>query len=396
MATQEFVKLVSDFTVDLFRTFPEYEEKQKAGELHEGYLACIEYQATRQTQDVSADIPADIPESIESLYTELSTTLPKKFFDILYKNEDAVFDKDVVIFPSIDIHYLWSQDLSEHTRDILWNYLHLFLFSVLGNTDATTFGDTAKLFEAIDENTLKEKLQETVENMQSMFDSSFASFTDTSGAFTAQDIPNADELHKHVESMMNGKIGALAKEIAEETAQELDLNMDEVTDMNDVFKKLFQNPQKLFSMMQNIGKKLDTKMKEGGFKESELMEEAKTMMEQMKSMPGMKNFTKMMGKGMGGLGGMSGMPNFGAMQSQLQTNMKRAKQRERMAAKLEQKQTQFKTMEKFTVGEGASPYRTARSFKEDAEKALHTNHGANPTTKKSGKKAPRKKKRTKK
>lgn len=359
MATQEFVKLVSDFTVDLFRTFPEYEEKQKAGELHEGYLACIEYQATQ-------DLSADIPESVESLYTELSTTLPKKFFDILYKNEESVF-QDIELFPSIDLHYLWSQELSQHTRDILWNYLHLFLFSVLGNTDASTFGDTAKLFEAIDENTLKEKLQETVENMQSVFDTSF---TDVSGSFTAEDIPNADDLHKHVESMMGGKIGALAKEIAEETAQELDLNMDEVTDMNAVFKKLFQNPQKLFSMMQNIGKKLDTKMKEGGFKESELMEEAKTMMEQMKSMPGMKNFTKMMGKGMGGMGGMGGMPNFGAMQSQLHTNMRRAKQRERMAAKLEQKQTQFKNMGKFTVGEGAAPHRTVRSFKEDAEQQL--------------------------
>lgn len=373
MATLEFVKLISDFTADLFRTFPEYEEKQKAGELDPGYIDCIEYQ-------VAQDYSANIPETVETLYTQISSSLSKKFFDILYKNE-TVFEEEGELLPSIDLTYLWSQDLTDHTREILWNYLQLLLFSILGNTDMSTFGDTAKLFEAIDETMLKEKLQETVENMQSMFDTSFSDVS--GGNFTTEDIPNADDLHKHVETIMGGKIGALAKEIAEETAQEMELNVDNATNMNDVFKKLFQNPKKLFSMIQNVGTKLDTKMKSGDIKESELMEEAQAMMEHMKSMPGMKQFTKMMSKGMGSMGG---MPNMNAMKSQLNANLRKAKQRERMAEKV--KQTGFKTMGKFTVGEGAAPYRTSRSFKEDAEQALHTK----PTKKAQKKKNKRKKK----
>lgn len=382
MATQEFIKLVSDFTADLFRTFPEYEEKQKRGELHEGYLSCIEYQ-------VAQDFSASIPEPIETLHANITQTIPKYFFEILYRNEDVIFGKDTSeILPTIDLPYLWCQELSSQTRDTLWNYLNLFLFSVLGNTNVDNFGDTAKLFEAIDEDTLREKLQETVENMQSVFD---VSDVDMSSNFTAQDVPNAEEIHQHVEKMMGGKIGKLAKEIADETAQDLDLDLNEVNDMNDIFKKLFQNPQKLMSMIQSIGKKLDDKKKAGEFKESELMEEAQQLMEQMKEMPGMKQFAKMMG------GGQGGMPNFGAMQSQLNSNLKRAKQKERMIAKLEQRQTQFKNMDgktttKFTVGEGASPYRTMRDFGEEAERALKGTQGQ----KKSTNKAMNKKKKNKK
>lgn len=368
MATHEFVKLVSDFIADIFRTFPEYEEKQRNGELHNGYLACIEYQ-------VAQDLSASFPDSIEDLHKQISAQFPQHFFDILYKNEEVVFKKESgTLLPSIDLGYLWSQELSTQTRETMWNYLNLFLFSVLGSANADSFGDTAKLFEAIDEDTLREKLKETVENMQTAFDMSGVDF---SGNFTAEDMPNAEELQGHVEKMMGGKIGKLAKEIADETAQELDLDLSQVTDVNDVFKKLFQNPQKLMSMIHSIGRKLDDKKKAGEFKESELMEEAKQLMDQMKDMPGLKQFSKMMG------GGMSGMPNFGAMQSQLNTNLRKAKMRERMTAKLEQRQTQFKNMgdnastsstttktSKFTVGEGATPYRTMRDFGEEAQRCL--------------------------
>lgn len=58
---------------------------------------------------------------------------------------------------------------------------------------------------------------------------------------------------------MNGKIGALAKEIAEETAGELDLGIDlenpENLNMGNVFQKLFKNPGKLMNMVKNVGQK---------------------------------------------------------------------------------------------------------------------------------------------
>lgn len=408
MATPEFVKLVSDFTADLFRTFPEYEEKQRNGELHMGYIACIQYQVehneqaqAEQAEETGESEEAEFAPEIQDLYQEISVRLPKHFFDIIYRNESVLFgtstEEDAgeapdtseeaheadnapheFILPSIDLSYLWKQELTDKTREVLWNYLSLFMFSVFGNTDASTFGDTAKLFEAIDETSLKDKLQETIEQMQGMFDIS----GDLSNNFTAEDIPNVDEMHQHVESIMGGKLGALAKEIAEETAEELGMDFEDVTSMEDVFKRIIKNPGKLMSMMKNISGKLDTKMKKGDFKESELMEEATAMMENMKSMPGMKHFHKMMEK-MGG----GGMPNMGAMN----TALRQTKQRERMKTKLEERRaTHFQTMEesqrgqssqsqkKYTVGEGASAYRSVRGdtahkvndFHEDAKKQL--------------------------
>lgn len=368
MATHEFVKLVSDFTADLFRVFPEYEEYAKNDKLHNGYIECMQYQSL-------GDASANFHEDIEALYTEISTNFPKQFFNILYRNEE-VFAEELTLLPSVDLHYIWHQEISDQTRDVIWNYLYLFLFTTLENCkDATSFGDTADLFKAIDADTLKQKLKETVQKMQENFtDSSGVDIS--SGDFKAEDMPNAEEIHSQVESMMQGKIGKLAQEIAEETAQELDIDFEQVTDMNDIFKKLFQNPQKLMSMMKNVGGKLDKKMKDGEFKESELMEEAQKMMEQMKGMPGMKDLTKMMGKnGFPDLGKMGGT-NLNAMQSHLRDNIRKSKQKERMTSKLrERRETNFKNMsdvknEKFTVGEGAAAHRTTRGFDETAKQAL--------------------------
>jgi hypothetical protein len=147
---------------------------------------------------------------------------------------------------------------------------------------------------------------------------------------------------------LNGKIGALAKEIAEETAGDLDLGIDlenpEQLNMGNVFQKLFKNPGKLMNMVKNVGKKLDDKFKKGDIKESELMQEASELLSNMKNMPGMGNLSSMLSqlgmKGMGGLGGKGGKVNIGAMQNHLQQNMKNAKMKERMNQKLQQRQEQ--------------------------------------------------------
>ena len=40
------------------------------------------------------------------------------------------------------------------------------------------------------------------------------------------DLPNPADLHEHITGMLEGKLGKLAKEIAEETAENLDLGID--------------------------------------------------------------------------------------------------------------------------------------------------------------------------
>jgi hypothetical protein len=79
-------------------------------------------------------------------------------------------------------------------------------------------------------------------------------------------------------------------------------------------------------------------------KESEIMQEASELMSKMKNMPGMNNLASMLSKmgmnmpgGLGGGGG-GGKVNFGAMQSQLNKNMKQAQMRERLLKKVHEKQ----------------------------------------------------------
>ena len=90
-------------------------------------------------------------------------------------------------------------------------------------------------------------------------------------------MPNADDLHNHLKSLFDGKIGTLAKELAEEMSGEvMDLFDDgEVKETNDVLKKMMRNPKKIMDLVKKIGSKLDDKMKAGSISQEELMKEGK-------------------------------------------------------------------------------------------------------------------------
>lgn len=393
----EFKKVICDFINDFGLTFPEYSEK-------------LDKYSSLDSSSAGRRILTD--ENITTLYEHCKKIYPVRFFDILYKNTEMFTSRDgdsSEASTKIDVHFLpdinfvnvWNTpDITDNTRETIMKYFQLILFSIITNvSDQNSFGDTAKLFEAINEDELKGKLDETFKNMQDLFSgmgmgmgvgadadkeagehmkdfekmaeqfknfmpegadmSKFPGFNfgDKSGVGENADseatgkkpeIPNPEEIHDHISKLLNGKIGALAKEIAEETAGELDLGIDlenpEQLNMGNVFQKLFKNPGKLMNMVKNVGKKLDDKFKKGDIKESELMQEASELLSNMKNMPGMGDLSSMLSqlgmKGMGGLGGKGGKMNIGAMQNHIQQNIKTAKMKERMHQKLQQRQEQ--------------------------------------------------------
>ena len=79
----------------------------------------------------------------------------------MYQNTE-IFEKDDInteFLPGINFSELWKFDISDKTRETIWKYLQLILFSVIGNmSDGDSFKDTAKLFEAIDERFHKTKI----------------------------------------------------------------------------------------------------------------------------------------------------------------------------------------------------------------------------------------------
>lgn len=336
----EFTKVIRDFVGDLKVTFPEYlpfvDKLWKSKE----YFNHIDDELERNTlYEKSAK------ESTKILFEFCKKKLPPRFFDILYQNEemfkeDSEFDTE--FFPKIHFKNLWQCDISEKTKETIWKYLQLMLFSVVGsmeNKDA--FGDTAKLFEAVNGEDFKNKLQETLGQMKGLFDN-----IDVNNCATGEenlgeglkpgDLPNAEQINDHITGMLDGKIGQLAREIAEETAANLNMDFEDATDMKDIFSKLMKNPTKLMGLVKNVGDKLDSKLKSGELKESEMIQEATELMNKMKNMPGMGNIQEMLSKmGMGGMGGMPGMGkmNTKAMESNLNQRMKVAKMKERIRAK---------------------------------------------------------------
>lgn len=341
----EFKKVVVELTRDLLITFPEL-----ASDLHP-WLRTI----TAGTANAEAETTA-----LVAVHDHCKRILPDKFFDILYQH-DRLFagaSDSTEFLPGICFGRLWQENLSEQTRTTLWKYMQLLLFTVVGGLeDGTSFGaESAKMFESLNQADFKAKLEETVNQMQELFgggtkDGGATANEEEDGeappGINLSDLPNPSDLHDHVNNMMKGKLGSLAREIAEETAA--DLNMGNASSVQDVFKNLMQNPTKLMGIVKSVGTKLDEKMKSGDMKESDLLKEANDLMEQMKGMPGMSSmqsmFAKMgmdlgsMGMGGGGAGG-GGKVNVNAMQANIQRSMGVAKQRERMKERLMERQAQ--------------------------------------------------------
>ena len=96
----------------------------------------------------------------------------------------------------------------------------------------------------------KNKLEETIQQMTEIFGiDSEKRWQQKLDGYGAPPLPDVDKLQEHISSMLEGNLGNLAKEIAEETAAELTEEMGDITTVGDVFKKLFRNPGKLMGLV---------------------------------------------------------------------------------------------------------------------------------------------------
>lgn len=339
---EEFTKVICDFVGDIRTTFPEYEPfiikwlktPQHYSHIEDAEARDAAYEKHKRT-------------SVQLLFKFCQKKLPPRFFDILYQNEDMFkvdSEVDTEFLPSIHFKNLWQCDISQKTRETIWKYLQLITFAIVGTlNNKEAFGDTAKMFEAINEDEFKSKLEETLSHMQGLFEAKEGDPGTAEGDGAGFSMPDAEQLHGHITGMLDGKLGQLAREIAEETAANLNADFEGATDMKDVFQTLVKNPTKLMGLVKTVGDKLDSKIKSGDLKESELIAEASEMMNKMKNMPGMGNIQSMLNKmGMGNLAGMAGMGglggakvNMGAMQANLDQRMKMEKTKERIRTKAE-------------------------------------------------------------
>jgi hypothetical protein len=355
---EEFSRVIKDFVNDIKITFPEY-----VPIIYKWWKDPSNFDYIEEEELKNKAIQESEKTSLKILFAFCQKKYPVRFFEILYQNEDIFKEDsqaDTEFLPHIHFKDLWQFDITEKTRETIWKYLQLILFSIINTIDnKEAFGDSAKLFEAINETDFKGKLEETMSKMQEIFnmksseeDEDADEDNNPEGNENKYDLPNPSDLHDHITGMLEGKLGKLAKEIAEETAENLDLGIDMngSTDMKDVFSKIVKNPGKLMGLVKNVGEKLDTKIKSGEIKETELIAEATEIMNKMKNMPGMSGIQEMLSKmGMSAAGaglGKGSKINYGAMEAELNKKMKIAKMKERMYAKSEMNKAMKEATEK--------------------------------------------------
>jgi hypothetical protein len=178
-----------------------------------------------------------------------------------------------------------------------------------------------------------------MKSMQSIFDDLEKPVTSTTEPWKENEPTFTDSTAEQMNGLIGGKLGDLAREIAEETTAGLDIDMEGASSATDVFQKLFQNPGKLMNLVKSVGDKLDSKMKSGEMSQSELMTEATEMLNNMKKMPGMDNMQDIFNKM--GMGNMAAAAAAGLNKNaKLDTNameqkMKNMKMKERLKKKAE-------------------------------------------------------------
>jgi hypothetical protein len=365
-----FPEIISDFTADLTTTFPEY--------------------ANLWSKWVG--IKSDTSDT-QHLFEYCLLVYPERFFDILYQNDDIFLPESTIntfFLPEVDFRRLYHcPDVSETTRKTLWKYLQLLLITIMTSiNNKNSFGESANLFDGINESELQTKLTETIDNLSSFFKGIIPPEGDPTGYFGGDgaegaddddddddapdlvnedatpppksskskglfdNLPNPADIHEKLKGLFDGKIGNLAKELAEELTDDFMgiLSEDERADMKnvkntgDVLKKLMKNPGKIMELMKSVGNKLNNKMKSGDISQEEIMKEASEMIGKMKDMGGdgtdMNDMLKNLMKNMGGLGGFGGMMgggktkfNTAAMGQMSKRQAQVEKMRQRMLAK---------------------------------------------------------------
>jgi len=360
-----FRNVIMDFTNDLSITFPEF-----------SYL----WSKWRNASE----------SEIKELFDYCIKVYPERFFDILYQNQDIYktdCETNTFFLPNVDFKMLFAcEGISENTQKSIWKYLQLILFTIVGGIkDKSSFGDSMNLFDGIDESDLQDKLKETMTGLTDFF-SSMGMDTENVGEKTEENgeenendmkfqegfknmfenmpdaeefkksfpfdkmggMPNMENIQEHLKTLFEGKIGTLAKEMAEEISGEfsdlLGEDTNNITSTKDVIQKLMKNPKKIMDLIKTVSSKLDNKMKSGEISREEIMKEAGDLIGRMKDMGGQDQFTEMfknLAKNMG-MG-----KNMKLDTNALDRMTKQQAMKERMRSKLEmKKQKQATELEK--------------------------------------------------
>ena len=189
------------------------------------------------------------------------------------KNNE-LFSDSICFLKNIDFKDIWENEITEKSiKDTIWDYLQTLY--VIGETIISDSNKIKSLVESLKKKRENEPLDENdSEENKELMDM-------LKNLSEKKDATNIDE-----NILNNGLIGNLAKELAGDiNLDDMNLNLGggeegEMPNIGDIFGKLMSgdNPMKFMNLIQNVGQKIQTKLTDGNFDQSKLLDEAQNMM----------------------------------------------------------------------------------------------------------------------
>jgi len=250
--------------------------------------------------------------------------------------------------------------------------------------------------------------EEEINKMREEFEKNMGSDESGSGG----SMPDIEKMGEHLKTLFEGKIGRLAKDLADEIADDFkDLLGGDEKNPTAMIQQLMKNPKKITELMKTVTTKLESKMKSGEISKEELLSEAGDLMQKMKEMGGEANFTKMfknMAKSMGGGQGGKMRINKNALNKLTQESSVKERMRNKLAQRkqkqadqlertkemlrqrlVEQQQYELQQAQQQELGQGLEP-----SQGQEPANEMVTTEQAPPTDAPAKKKKKKKKKTT--
>ena len=206
--------------------------------------------------------------------------------------DDGMFGSSLFVLKNIDFCDLWkSEELSSNNKEKIWEYLQTLY--ILGETIISDSDKIKNIVQKFKQNELGEKVGEgeaeaeagagaEAENtsvVEELDNSEDDEILDMLKNLTSDNSEHIDE-----DFINNGLLGNLAKELTEEIDLS-SMNLDENGNVGDIFSNLLSgdNQMNFMNLVQTVGNKIQQKVQNGQFSQSDLMQDAQRMMAGLKN-----------------------------------------------------------------------------------------------------------------
>ena len=188
--------------------------------------------------------------------------------ELISSKNSELFNETICFLKNIDFKDIWvNETTTDSIKKTIWDYLQTLF--VIGDTIVSDTDRIKSLVENLKKKSANEPVDDDVNPENKDLLDMLQNLSENKDAGPQEDI------------LSSGLIGNLAKELAGDIdLDSMNLNMDENANIGDIFGKLMSgdNPMKFMNLIQDVGKKIQTKLTNGNVDQGALLNEAQNMM----------------------------------------------------------------------------------------------------------------------